>query len=266
LGWNRSPTIFWGALLVLIGVLFLLGNTGVLNNVNWDVVWPVFLIALGVWLIATRFGPGGSISDVDSSDIRDGLARARLEIAVGSARLNVRTAALGEQLYRVHLGHAGSRPEIRLDRTTGILRISQSYGWFPGAGRLRVEAELSDAIPWDLSCSTGAIRGEFELTGGQLSGFECKTGASLVDLRLPAPKGLVPIRLEGGALTVEVTRPVGSAVKVRVSAGAVQLNADGTRQDGLGSREWRSSGYDSAADRYDVTVSGGAANVTVGQV
>jgi hypothetical protein len=265
LGWNRSPTIFWGALLVIIGVLFLLGNTGVLNNVNWDVVWPVFLIALGVWLIAVRFGPGGSISDVDSSDTRDGLTSARLEIAVGSARLNVRTAALGEQLYRVHVGHAGSRPEIRLDRATGTLRISQSYGWFPGVGRLRVEAELSDAIPWNLSCSTGAIRGEFELTGGSVTGFECKTGASRFDLRLPAPKGHVPIRLEGGALTVDVTRPAGAAVKVQVSAGAVQLKADGMRQDGIGNREWRSSGYDSATDRYDLTVSGGAANVTVGQ-
>jgi hypothetical protein len=260
--WNRNPSIFWGGVLVLLGVLFLLGNTGVLNEVNWDVVWPVILIALGLWLILARIGPGGSPADVDSSETRDGLARARLEIAVGAARLDVRTAALGDQLYRVHIDHAGSAPEVRLDRATGTLRISQSH-WFPGMRRLRVEAQLSDAIPWDLSCSTGAIRGDFDLSTAPLSGFECRTGASRIELRLPAPKGQVPVRVEGGALTVDLTRPAASAVRVQVSAGAVQLKADGARQDGLGSREWRSIGYDAAADRYDVTVAGGAAKVTV---
>ena len=265
MGWNRGPGIFWGVLLVLVGVLFLLGNTGVLNNVNWDVVWPVILIALGLWLIAARFGPGGSPADVDSSEVRDGLARARLEVAVGAARLSVRSAPLGDQLYHVHLGHLGARPEIRLDRATGTLRISQPFGWFQGAGRLRVEAELSDAIPWDVSCSTGSIRGDFELAGGTVTGFDCKTGESHIDLRLPAPKGPVPVRLEGGAVTIDLTRPAGSAVKVQVTGGAVRLTADGSRQDGLGSREWRSSGYDAAQDRYDVNVSGGAARVTVAE-
>lgn len=261
--WNRNPSIFWGGVLVILGVLFLLGNTGVLNNVNWDVIWPVILIALGIWLIAARIGPRGSYADVDGSEPRDGLARARLEIAVGAARLDVRTAALGDQLYRVHIDHAGSQPEVRLDRATGTLRISQSLGWFPAMGRLRVDAQLSDSIPWDLSCSTGAIRGDFDLSTAALTGFECKTGASRIDLRLPAPKGQVPVRVEGGALTVDLTRPVASALKVQVSAGAVQLKADGARQDGPGSREWRSTGYDAAADRYDVSIAGGEANVTV---
>ncbi len=261
--WNRNPSIFWGGVLVLLGVLFLLGNTGVLNNVNWDVVWPVILIALGLWLVLARIGPGGSIADVDSSEPRDGLAKARLEIAVGAARLDVRTAALGDQLYRVHIDHAGSPPEVRLDRGTGTLRVSQSPGWFPGMRRLRVEAQLSDAIPWDLSCSTGAVRGAFDLSTATVTGFQCRTGASRIELRMPAPKGQVPVRVEGGALTVALTRPAASAVRVQVSAGAVQLKADGARQDGLGTREWRSIGYDAAADRYDVTVAGGAANVTV---
>jgi hypothetical protein len=261
--WNRNPSIFWGGVLVLLGVLFLLGNTGVLNNVNWDVVWPVILIALGLWLVIARIGPGGAFADVDSSQPRDGLAKARLEIAVGAARLDVRTAALGDQLYRVHIDHAGSPPEVNLDRATGTLRISQSLGWFPGMRRLRVEAQLTDSIPWDLSCSTGTIRGDFDLSTAAVTGFECKTGASRIDLRLPAPKGQVPVRVEGGSLTVDLTRPAASAVRVQVSAGAVQLKADGARQDGIGSREWRSVGYDAAADRYDVTIAGGAANVTV---
>src|SRR5438874_7080155 len=110
--WNRNPSIFWGGALVIVGVLFLLANLGVLNNINWDVVWPVLLIALGVWLIVARVGPGGASADVDSAEPRDGLEKAKLEVAVGAGRLEVRSAALDEQLYRVHIDHAARHPKF----------------------------------------------------------------------------------------------------------------------------------------------------------
>jgi len=62
---------------------------------------------------------------------------------------------------------------------------------------------------------------------------------------------------------VNISRPSGIPVAVHASGGAVQLRADGSRQDGLGTRTWKSVGFDGASDRYDVTVSGGALNVDV---
>ncbi len=261
--WNRNPSVFWGGVLVIAGVLFLLANLNVLQNVTWDLVWPVFLIALGVWLVAARIGPGGASMDVDSSEPREGLDRAKLEVAVGAGRLEVRSAALDEQLYRVHIEHGGAKPEVSLDRASGTVRISQRVDWFMGARRLRIDANLTDAIPWEVSCSTGAIRGEFDFSAVRLTGFVCRTGASTIDLTLGTPTGSVPIRVEGGALRVSITRPAGVAVGVQASGGAVQLRGDGTRQDGLGTRAWKSDGYDTATTRYDVTVSGGSVNVDV---
>ena len=52
----RDPSIFWGVILVALGILFLLATTGVLNQVNWNYVWPLIIIAAGVWLIAARAG------------------------------------------------------------------------------------------------------------------------------------------------------------------------------------------------------------------
>jgi hypothetical protein len=261
--WNRGPSLFWGGFLVIIGVLLLLANTGVLANVDWNYVWPVLLIALGLWLILARIGPGGATGAVDTSDSRDGLTRARLDVAVGSGRIQARSAALGEQLYKAHIEHAGTAPEVKLDRSTGTLRISQRLDWFAGARRLRIDAQLADAIPWEIGLSTGAIRGEFNLASTSLTAFDCRTGASQVDLTVGTPKGSVPIRVEGGALTVNIVRPTGTPIRIQASGGAVQLRADGSRQDGIGSRDWRSPEYDSAADRYDVTVSGGALSVSI---
>jgi hypothetical protein len=261
--WGRSPSIIWGGILVLVGVLFLLGNLNI--NIRWDLVWPVVVILVGVWLLAARVGPGGNYQDVDSAEPRDGIDKARLELSLGAGRLDVRSAALGDQLYRAHIEHAGASPDVKLDRGTGTLKISTRFDWFMGARRLRVDTQILDAVPWDVKCSTGAIRGEFDLSTTQVTSFDCRTGASRISVNLPAPKGVVPVRIDGGALRVDITRPAGAAIKVQSTGGALQLRADGSHQDGFGNREWRSVGFDAAADRYEVTVTGGALNLSVSE-
>ena len=261
--WSRGPSLFWGGLLVIIGILFLLANTGVLENIDWNYIWPVFLIALGLWLILARIGPGGATAEVDSAEPREVLTKAKLEIAVGSGRIEVRSAALGDQLYKTHIEHAGTAPEVKLDRASGTVRISQRLDWFAGARRVRIEAQVTNAIPWEVSCSTGAIRGAFDFSTTELTAFECRTGASQIDLGLASPKGNAPIRIEGGALTVNIVRPAGAAIRVVATGGAVQIRADGVRLEGIGTRDWRSQEFDAAVDGYDVTVQGGALSVNV---
>ncbi|HEX2647354.1 MAG TPA: DUF5668 domain-containing protein [Candidatus Dormibacteraeota bacterium] len=265
MGWTRNPSTFWGGVLVLVGLLFLLANTGVLANLNWDIVWPVLLIALGVWLILPRLGVTGPITGVDAAEPREGLEKARLEIAAGGGRVEVRSAALGDQLYRAHIDHGGSTPEIKLDRATGTVRMSQKFDWLPGMGRFRLDAQLSDALPWEVVCNTGAIRGDFDLSTASVSRIEFSTGASQITLNLGLPKGVVPIKVQGGALTVDLTRPTGAAVRVQASGAAMHLSADGTRQDTIGNIDWRSSGFDGAADRYELSVAGAALNLNVRQ-
>ena len=46
--------LFWPAVLIVIGLYFLLRNLNLLNWLRADIFWPVVLIALGVWLIARR--------------------------------------------------------------------------------------------------------------------------------------------------------------------------------------------------------------------
>jgi hypothetical protein len=53
--WQRRSSAFWGGgILIVIGLYFLLANLGLLNWLDWKVVWPVVLIALGVYLVARR--------------------------------------------------------------------------------------------------------------------------------------------------------------------------------------------------------------------
>ena len=50
--WRRE--YFWPAVLIVIGVYFLLNNLGYLGWLRAEYVWPVVLIGLGVWLILRR--------------------------------------------------------------------------------------------------------------------------------------------------------------------------------------------------------------------
>ncbi|MFI5283768.1 MAG: LiaI-LiaF-like domain-containing protein [Candidatus Dormibacterales bacterium] len=261
--WSRNPSIFWGGLLVVLGSLFLLANTGVLNHINLDLVWPVALIALGVWLVAARFASGSPTLGGPSSEPRNGLESCKLEIEVGSARIDIRSAALGDQLYALRVDRAGAPPEVFFDRTTSTLRISRREGWLRWAGTSHVEAQLSELVCWQLHCRTGSVRGVVDLSNTQMSRFDCATGSSRLELNLPAPHGVVPIRVEGGSVHLDLSRPAGAPINVSATGASVHLNADGVRQDGMGSRVWRSAAAGGASDRFDVAVSGGAADVTV---
>lgn len=40
-----------GFILIIIGVLFLLKNVGILEGINWGVLWPLAIIAVGFNMI-----------------------------------------------------------------------------------------------------------------------------------------------------------------------------------------------------------------------
>ena len=50
--WRRD--YFWPAVLIVLGISFLLSNMGLLDWLTPSIVWPVLLIALGAYLILRR--------------------------------------------------------------------------------------------------------------------------------------------------------------------------------------------------------------------
>ncbi|HYM97594.1 MAG TPA: PspC domain-containing protein [Candidatus Sulfotelmatobacter sp.] len=61
-GWGRgsggyrrhSSGLWFGAILVLLGLWLLGANLGLLNGFRWDIFWPVVIIALGVLVLLRR--------------------------------------------------------------------------------------------------------------------------------------------------------------------------------------------------------------------
>lgn len=288
---------FWPAILILIGVFALLVNANLLSVdrlYRLADLWPLILVVIGLLLISYRafqgaaaqlaaaliivlaaagtiayvaVGPSlpGGTQTLDSKDSAGSLNAATLHVDAGAATVTVSgSGSLGEDLYEAHITYAGTKPDVSLDRSTGDLTITQSTGFgFFQSRRLAIDLKVSSSVQWSISVNAGAVTDNLKLTDVAVSSIDINSGAGRDDITLGPPKGQVPVTINGGAHTVYVHRPAGTAASIHLSGGAVNLSADGHQQHGIGSLSWQTSGYDSASDSYRIEVNGGASNVTL---
>jgi Domain of unknown function (DUF5668) len=293
----RYRSFFWPVVLILIGVVALLVDLNVISAdrlYRLADLWPLILVVIGLELIARRalkgaavdvagalillIAAGGVVAYVsvgpsipggthtfDASDTVDNLTTAALHLDVGAATTTVEgDASLGADLYRAHIEYSGPKPSVTLDKTTGDLRISQQGGFFLlGNRHFVLDLRINPSVTWSITLNSGAASDTFNLTSVTVGSIELNTGASREDISLGPPTGMVPISINGGAITVRVHRPKGTEVSVQVSGGAVSLTGDGKQAQGIGSKSWQSAGYDGTSDAYTIAVNGGACTVTV---
>ena len=296
-GGHRYRSLFWPGVLILVGIIALLVNSGVLSADRLYALqnmWPLILIVIGLELIVRRavqgrngeiagvlivlLAVGGAIAYVavapnagatrtlDASGPTGTLNQASLEIDVGAATVTVSgSSSLGGDLYRAHIEYSGPKPDISLDQNTGDLRISQnsSFVTFFQNQRFKLNLELSSSVLWAIAANSGAATDTFDLGSVQVKSIELNTGASREEITLGEPSGVVSVAINGGALTVHVHRPSGVAASVAVSGGAVSLDADGKQSHSIGNASYDSPGFGTATDAYRIEVNGGACTVTL---
>lgn len=49
-----------GLIVILVGILFFFKNIGLINNISWDILWPVIVMLIGIAMVLRRrCGCGG---------------------------------------------------------------------------------------------------------------------------------------------------------------------------------------------------------------
>jgi len=182
----------------------------------------------------------------------------RLEVVASVSRLRIGSAAQMSDLFRASFDRRP--PRIRVNG--GTVTFTFTGLWRGGVGRGQVT--LNTAIPWTLDIRGGAAEMDADLSDLALSEMTMTGGASRVDFRLSRPVGTVPLRIRGGASRVTIRRPPGVPVRVRVNGGLTRLRLDAQQIGSVGGPAvLDSSGYEAAADRYELGVEGGASRITV---
>ena len=209
------------------------------------------------------------------------LKRGKLVFATGASDVTIRGDTSLSDLYLARF--EGNPPLIQVQdgvvtvkhqhrphfewssRSFGEFKVNVSLPWQLGwlmrtVGNLR----LNTTIPWEIEIRAGASHFSVDLTGMQLESLRVKGGASQATLTLPRPVGTVPISIGTGASQVTIHRPAGVPTRVHVHKGANQVNLD-TQYFGAigGEMHWEGPDYESARDRIDITISGGASHLVI---
>jgi len=246
-GW-RGPQLV-GLLLVLLGAVLLLRNAGIVT-VDWGVIWALLIVGVGLYVLIGALTPR-SEADTSATIPRDGATMLDLDLGVGAGTFRIGGGAL--ELVEVHSQEDDISSSVERIGTRARARIRQRTDWFP-FGRTSPyswDVRLAEDVPTAFVLSAGA--GDFTIDLGALTIVDAKisAGAAQLRLRLPRPSGEVRMTVSMGAASLHVQVPPG--VEARFATSGL-LSVNGRNE---------TPGFATARDRVLVTVTGGAASLTI---
>jgi hypothetical protein len=188
----------------------------------------------------------------------------RLRFTSGAHQVIIRADLHLRGLYRARFGDR--MPTIWVQGGVVTIRYSRvpSCDWLNHRSERPGEVVLNARVPWDVEIRGAASRLVADLRGLRLGSFSLEGGASHLEVVLPTPSGTVAVGILGGASNVAIRRPTGVAARLRVGGGATLLKFDDRCIGGAGGElDLPDRDYDGVADRYDITITGGANNVSI---
>ena len=183
-------------------------------------------------------------------------AEASVAIDTGSRGVVLRAGPRDMQtLFRVPPDQATAAPAAQ--RGEGAVVVRRLRGVGHGV------IELNPARPWRIKVQAPTWNTLLDVGGLDVREIHVDSGAAKLECFLPRPRGVTPIHIASGVAKVSLHRPRGTALIANLSAGAVKSKLDDfSVHVTLADVHWESDGASSASDRYELTVSGGAVQVS----
>jgi cell wall-active antibiotic response 4TMS protein YvqF len=258
----KRDNIFWGTVLIIVGVLLFLQTQGIITNV-FRYFWPLALILVGGWIILNVYWRPAA-SEVETFSIPLGTAKsARIKFAHGAGQIEIGGGAPSGQAL-VGSTAAGMNRESRLDGDRLEVRVEAGPSFVPFVGPSEGvwRFQLTQEIPLTLTVEAGASSLNIDLKDVLATRIELKTGASSSNVVMPA-RGASLLDVEAGAASVNIRVPEATAARIRVKEGVTSINVDTNRFPRLDSGLYQSPGFDTAADRAEINIESGLGSVSV---
>jgi hypothetical protein len=268
----RRGTFLLAAIFIIVGLLLLLNNLGWFGDVNlWDIVWPLALVAFGVWILwGVLAKPGEPDTEVVSIPL-DGAQQAQLRMDYGAGRLQVGSGAGPDELVTGRFGGGVDHRTRQEGESLSVkLRLPASiapYFFVPGGWGMQRgfewQVKLNDAVPLALQVETGASDTRLDLSDLQVTDLWLKTGASATYVTLPAAAGYTRAKVEAGVASVTVRIPPGVAARLHVKSGLSSTAVDRSRFPRVGGNTYQSPDYETAANQVEMELDVGLGSVSV---
>jgi hypothetical protein len=267
----RRGGLLWGAILVIIGLVLLLENTGFLDSLGvdvWNLLWPSLLILLGLYFLwGTLIGRQGQSAEEVAIPVT-GIQKARIQFNHGAGRLTITGGAgpanLVEGSFSNGVDHVSRQEgdllsvDLKVPRDTFFFF---PFSWWSTQGHDWV-VRLNPEVRLAVDLHTGANEARLDLSELQVTDLRLQTGASSTDVNLPARAGFTRVNVESGAASVTMRVPETVAAKIHASGGLAEIKVDQARFPHTGS-VYQSSGYDSAENKAEIFVETGVGSVRI---
>jgi hypothetical protein len=266
----RTNRIFWAILLVGLGFLFLANNLGLMDVNVWGLIWPAFLIFLGIsFLLGTTRRSDAVTLEQGSIDL-DGAENATVRVKHGAGRLIVDDSAESGKLASGTFAHGldarvkrdGNNLEVVMQPKSPVFPdVVFPWNWTSTRG-FRWEFGFSRGVPLNLIFETGAAEANLDLTNLQVKDLKLSTGASSTELKLPAGAGYTQVKVEAGAASIIIRVPDGVAARIEAEAGLASISVDQSRFP-KGNGFYQSVDYQEAVNKADIRIETGMASIEI---
>jgi hypothetical protein len=214
--------------------------------------------------VARRTAPKAQSNDYFAAPLGS-LSSGHLLFVCGASNVTIHADPSMEDLYRARF--KGQVPIVTVQGDTITIEyppfpsLDQGYYWLERPA----EVALNATITWHIEVRGSTSRLTADLHEVRLGSIKLADGASRIEVRLPRPSGTVSVRISGGASNVTIHRPEGVAARVHAGGGATNLTFDEKNVGAIGGDvNLQSPDYRDAANRYDIEVTGGVNNLTIG--
>jgi hypothetical protein len=264
----RRNQLFWGVILLLVGILMLAGSMGLrLPNgfMPMDLFWPIALVIAGLWILIGVFVRGKMEFQTASIDLQ-GASRAHLRISHGAGEMKFHGGAgKNELVHGTFSGGLDQDSSMHGGQLDAYMRPAKDILDFPFfLGRpvqLDWDVAMNTDIPTDLIFNLGADKSTIDLNDMNITGLKLETGASDTCLTLPS-RGRIHADLDLGAAALEVIIPDGVAARIRASIGVAELIVTESRFPRNGNI-YLSPDFETATNTADIIINAGAASIKI---
>lgn len=282
---RRPYGLVFPLVLVIGGLLVLMANLGTLPaDAGWRLfqLWPLLLVMLGVQLLVPHMFHGAAVPAVtlllvgviavggfayalagpsltsgnytrfESTSPAAGITAGTVTIDTAGAQVTIRAGSVGDQLYQAKIDYTGSAPRFSYD--AGQLHITTTpnnvFDWYQGQDV--IDLTLNPSAAWTVNVNGAGSTVKLDFTEGNLHAFKLDGVGGNATIVAAQPEGAVSVNVNGVGTGVTLQVPAGT--EYRVTTQGIGTSVDGTTQ---------TSGWATAADRYDVTANGVGSHVKV---
>lgn len=186
--------------------------------------------------------------------------RAALQISPGATNLRLGGGAQATELVRARF--EGKAPKVQA--SGGVVQVRYVRFGLLDWRRISAELALSEVVPWSIEIRGGASKVEAALEAVRLQSFLVSGGVSGLTARLPAPDGVVPLKLSGGASQVTLHIPPGVAVRLAATGGVSRFKFFEQQLGAVGGPlQLERPGTPGSKGRYEIELSGGASKLSI---